>query len=65
MQKNQDKMLICDNCYRRLDCDEFPDKNGRCKHYLKDSEIELCDDLNVNPLDTGEFDYDDLKFSLR
>jgi hypothetical protein len=61
MRKTYDKILICDTCYHRQNCNELPNKNGRCRLHLRDSEIELSKDLKVNPLDTAEFDYDDLK----
>jgi hypothetical protein len=44
-----------------MNCDELPDKNGRCMLRLKDSDIQLAKDQKINPLDTAEFDYDDLK----
>ena len=61
MQKTNDKILICDSCYNRLDCDKILKKDGRCALYLKEGKIELNKELEVNPLDTIEFDYDDFK----
>jgi hypothetical protein len=63
MEKTFDRILICDNCYLRLNCSELPDKNGRCMLRLKDGDIELDKEKKINPLDTAEFNYDDLKMS--
>jgi hypothetical protein len=63
MEKTFDRILICDNCYLRLNCNELPDKNGRCMLRLKDGDIELDKEKKINPLDTAEFKYDDLKMS--
>ena len=61
MQKTNDKNLICDSCYNRLDCEKIPKKDGRCALYLKEGKIKLNKELEVNPMDTIEFNYDDLK----
>jgi hypothetical protein len=61
MEKTHDRLLICENCYLRKNCGELPDKNGRCMLRLKDGDIQLDKDQKINPLDTVEFDYDDLK----
>ena len=46
--------MICDKCYHRCDCEELPDKNGRCSEYLKDSEIISDEEMKLNPTDTVE-----------
>ena len=53
--------MICDKCYQRSNCEEMPDKNGRCSDYLKDGEIVLSDEIELNPCDTVEYDYDYFK----
>ena len=53
--------MICDKCYHRSNCDELPNKNGRCMEYLKDGEIVLDKEVTLNPTDTIEFDYDLIK----
>ena len=53
--------MICDKCYHRSNCEELPDKNGRCGNYLKDGEILFSDDLKFNPTDTISYDYDLVK----
>ena len=53
--------MICDKCYHRSNCEEMPDKNGRCSEYLKDGEIIFDEQTKFNPSDTMEFDYDQLK----
>ncbi len=49
--------MICDECYQRSNCEEMPDKNGRCSTYLKDGEIVFGDEMKFNPSDTIEYDY--------
>lgn len=56
--------MICDDCYHRSDCEKKPDENGRCSSYLKDSKVVIDDDMEVNPMDTLTFDYDDIKRML-
>jgi hypothetical protein len=46
--------MICDKCYHRRECQELPDKNGRCSEYLKDSEIISEEEMKLNPSDTVE-----------
>ena len=53
--------MVCDNCYHRFSCEELPDKNGRCRNYLKDGDIFFSDDLKFNPTDTIAYDYDSIK----
>ena len=61
MDKTYDTILICDTCCHHLNCEELPDENGRCELHLKEGDIELGEDLTINPMDTTEFNYDDLK----
>ena len=56
--------MICDDCYHRSDCEKKPDENGRCNSYLKDSKVVIDEDMEVNPMDTLTFDYDDIKRML-
>ena len=53
--------MICEDCYYRSDCKEKPDESGRCSSFLKKSKVLIGDDMEVNPLDTQTFDYDDIK----
>ena len=53
--------MICDECHQRSNCEEMPDKNGRCSNYLKDGEIVFGDEMKFNPSDTLEYDYDLLR----
>ena len=39
---------------------ELPE-DDRCAFYLKDKKVEIEDGVDVNPLDTEQFDYDDIK----
>ena len=57
--------MICDKCYHRSNCEELPDKNGRCSEYLKDGEIIFDEEMKFNPTDTIEYSYDHLKNSLK
>ena len=50
--------MICDNCYHRFNCEEIPDKKGRCSNYLKDGEIFFSKEMKFNPSDTIVYDYD-------
>ena len=56
--------MICDDCYHHSDCEKKPDESGRCSSYLKDSKVVIDDDMEVNPMDTLTFDYDDIKRML-
>ena len=53
--------MICDNCYHLIDCKKSPDEDGRCNEYLKDGDVEINEDVDVNPINTETFDYDDIK----
>ena len=53
--------MICENCYHRLDCERELPEDGRCAFYLKDKEVEIHEGVEVNPMDTEQFDYDDIK----
>jgi hypothetical protein len=37
------------------------DEDGRCGYFIKNSKVEIDDDVEVNPMDTMTYDYDDLK----
>ena len=56
--------MICDKCYHRCNCEELPDKNGRCNEYLKDGEIIVDEEMKLNPTDTID-NYDRPKNSLK
>ena len=53
--------MICNDCYHESGCEKLPDENGRCRVYIKNSKVELGEDVDVNPMDTQTFDYDDIK----
>lgn len=53
--------MICDDCYHRPNCERHADENGRCSFYTKNSRIEIADNVEINPMDTETFDYDDIK----
>ena len=53
--------MICDNCYHRVNCEDLPDRNGRCRNYLKDGEICFSDELKFNPCGNVVYDYDMMK----
>ena len=53
--------MICDHCYNSVNCEELPDRDGRCRNYLKDGEICLSDELKFNPCGTVVYDYDMIK----
>ena len=53
--------LLCKACYHELGCSRRVDESGRCSYFLKNSKVELDDDVEVNPMDTMTYDYDDLK----
>lgn len=57
--------MICDNCYHRSNCEELPDKNGRCSEYLKDGIIIFDEEMKFNPTDTVENNHDYLKNSYK
>lgn len=53
--------MICDHCYNRANCEELPDKDGRCTNYLKNGEICLSRELKFNPCGNVVYDYDMIK----
>jgi len=68
MKKTHDKLLICNSCYHRLDCNDIRYKEDMCILYKKETEIELNEDKKANTEDksikaqnTIEFNNDDLK----
>jgi hypothetical protein len=60
--KRRKFVMICDECCQRANCEEMPDKKGRCSYYLKDGEIVLGDEIKINPSDTLEYDYDFIRW---
>ncbi len=53
--------MICDNCYHHLECERNLTEEGRCAFYLKDRKVAIDDNVEVNPMDTEQFDYDDIR----
>jgi len=53
--------LLCEDCYHELGCSRQVDESGRCSYFIKNSKVEIDDDVKVNPMDTITYDYDDLK----
>jgi len=53
--------LLCEGCYHELECNRHLDEDGRCRYFLKNSKVEIDDDVDVNPMDTVTYDYDDIK----
>lgn len=53
--------MICNGCYHNIGCSRKPTPDDRCDCYIKGSSIELDDNLEVNPIDTLEYDYDEIK----
>jgi hypothetical protein len=58
---NEEACMICDCCYYRIGCKRRPSASGRCDFFLKNGEVGLDDHLDVNPLDTVEYDYEEIK----
>lgn len=53
--------MICEQCYLRPGCHRKIAEDDRCDFYVKKSAIKLGEDSDVNPMDTVEFEYSDLK----
>ena len=53
--------MICKDCYHENGCDREPDENGRCGFYVKKTRVDIGNEVEVNPMDTMTFDYDDIK----
>ena len=53
--------MICKDCYHENGCDKNPDANGRCSFYVKRTRVDIGNEVEVNPMDTLTFDYDDIK----
>lgn len=53
--------MLCQNCYHRIGCERQLDDEGRCQLYVKNGQVEIDDEVGVNPMDTITFDYDDIK----
>ena len=53
--------MICNTCFLKPGCERKLGKDGRCRYYVKEGQIGFDDDMDVNPLDTMTFDYDDMK----
>ena len=58
-------MKICNTCSHERACERKLEKDGRCQFYIKDGRVEIDLDLDVNPMDTFTFDYEDLQRILR
>ena len=53
--------MLCENCYHKRGCLRQLQKDGRCSFYVKNGQVDIDDDIGVNPMDTITFDYDDIK----
>jgi hypothetical protein len=53
--------MICNNCAHRYICNGRPYNDDRCDLYLKNGEIELGNDISLNPTDTKTFVYVDIE----
>ena len=58
--------MICDECYHRCNCEEFPNKNGSCTEYLKNGEIIVDEEMKLKPTDTiDNFDRTKNSFKIK
>ena len=58
--------MICDKCYHRFNCEEFPDKNGSASEYQKDGEIIVDEEMKLTPTDTiDNFDRTKNSFKIK
>ena len=48
MKKTHDKVLICNSCFYRLDCNDIRYGDNLCLLYKKDPDIELNEDKKAN-----------------
>jgi hypothetical protein len=48
MKKTHDKVLICNSCFYRLDCNDCRYGDNLCLLYKKDPDIELNEDKKAN-----------------
>ena len=53
--------MICEDCYHQTGCEREPNENGRCSYYVKKTRVSIGNEVDVNPMDTMTFDYDDIK----
>ena len=53
--------MICNDCYHQAGCEREPNENGRCSFYVKKTRVNIGNEVDVNPMDTMTFDYDDIK----
>jgi len=53
--------LLCEACYHELACNRHVDENGRCSFFIKNSNVEIGEGVEFNPMDTITYDYDDWK----
>ena len=57
--------MICKGCYYEGGCTLKPTSEDRCNVFLKKKKINMGNNASVNPMDTIEVDYDDLKKLLQ
>ena len=48
MKKTHDKVLICNSCFNRIDCNDSRYGDNLCLLYKKDPDIELNEDKKAN-----------------
>ena len=53
--------MICNKCCHKKACERKLEKDGRCLFYIKDGRVEIDLDIDVNPMDTFTYDYEDLQ----
>ena len=57
--------MICKEYYYGGECTVKPTSDDRCNVFLKKKKVEMGDKVSVNPMDTSQIDYDDLKELLK
>ena len=57
--------MICKECYYSGNCTVKPTSEDRCNVFLKKKKIKMGDEASVNPMDTTQIDYNDLKELLK
>ena len=57
----KDLKTICKVCFYGGNCSLKPSSRDRCNVFLKNKKIEMGDDVSINPMDTMQMSYEDLK----
>lgn len=57
--------MICKNCSHQKACERQLDEDGRCTYFIKQGHVEIDGGIDIDPMDTFIYDYEDLQRMIK